>query len=105
VREYLIALRRTPPSFSPSEWSLVKCLEVFLQEIEALKLAERHPLMVMPLSACDEGPSPVERELWEALDRLIAECHRQAAPPSLPLTVAKYVRDRLRALMSEGTGA
>lgn len=45
-----------------------------------------------------KGALSPAHELWEALDRLIAECHRQKLQPSLTLTAAMSVRGRLRAL-------
>jgi hypothetical protein len=47
------------------------------------------------------APASTERELWEALDRLIMECHRQKLQPAMALTVAQHVCGRLRAAMRE----
>jgi hypothetical protein len=54
----------------------------------------------------DQTPSPVERELWEALDGLLKlwepNGYSSKSTTKARLTVARHVRDRLRPLMNEG---
>ncbi len=90
--------------------------EVYRERLSALPRAQLndrglarfifgHSDLGLTTPAHDEQPTPIEIELWEALGRLVDECHRQGMEPSLPLIVAKFTRDRRRLLMQERRGS